>query len=264
MKAVFFPLPFHQNSMSKVRVFIVEDDVIHASRLEMYLDEMGYGLAGTASNAGEALNMIAATKPDLLLVDIHLEGDRDGIQLIEKLYQKRVVPAIFITSFADKATIDRAKVTHPYAYIVKPYDQATLQAAIELAVYKFSTPPTMTQATVHDYKGWEEDKMVNDTMFIKDKGRLIKLNTNDIAYIEAQDKYCLIYLSRERVDVRIPLKKLAEILEKQSFQRVHRSFIINKTVISQIDVANNEVQVGGYTVPIGRAYRASFLDSFSE
>ena len=195
--------------MSKVKVFVVEDDVIHASRLEMFLDEMGYGLAGTASNANDALNMIAATKPDLLLVDIHLEGDRDGIQLIEKLYQKRVVPAIFVTSFGDKDTIDRAKVTHPYAYIVKPYDKATLQAAIELAVYKFTSQPPIAeqQQATHPYNGWEEDKMIDDSIFIKDKGRLIKINTSDIAYIEAQDKCCLIYLNQERVDVRMQLKK---------------------------------------------------------
>lgn len=252
--------------MSKIRVFIIEDDFIHANRLEMYLEEMGYDLVGVAASAEEAINMIAATKPDLLLVDIHLAGDRDGVQMVEQLNKKKPIPVIFITSYRDKDTFDRAKLTDPYAYIIKPYDKETLQAAIELAVYKFSKTAArknIVQAQT-DYQGWDEDQLVNDTMFVKSNGSLIKIKLSDILCVEAKDKICQIGLTKESIDTRISLQKLEEQLVNDRFLRVHRSFIINKEEISHIDLSEGKVRVGQYAVPIGRSYKASFLSSMGQ
>ncbi|QSE98790.1 LytR/AlgR family response regulator transcription factor [Fulvivirga lutea] len=252
--------------MSKVRVFIVEDDFIHANRLEMYLEEMGYELAGLVANAEEAINLIAATKPDLLLVDIHLEGNRDGVQMVEQLNKKNPIPAIFITSFRDKETFDRAKLTDPYAYIIKPYDKDMLQAAIELAVYKFSKTSKHLD-TIHtqtDYQGWNEDQLVNDTMYVKSNGSLVKIKLSDILCVEAKDKICQIGLIKESIDTRISLQKLEEQLISDRFLRVHRSFIINKEAISQVNLSESKVSVGQYAVPIGRSYKASFLNSLGQ
>ncbi|MEQ9298034.1 MAG: LytTR family transcriptional regulator DNA-binding domain-containing protein [Cyclobacteriaceae bacterium] len=252
--------------MSKIKVFIVEDNFIHANRLEMYLDEMGYFLSGTAASASDALNTIAATKPDLLLVDIHLEGNRDGVQIVEYLNNKKPIPTIFITSYRDKETFERAKLTDPYAYIIKPYDKETLQAAIELAVYKFSKT-SKHKNTAHaqiDYQGWNEDQLVNDTMFVKSNGSLIKIKLSDILCVEARDKICQIGLTKESIDTRISLQKLEEQLINDRFLRVHRSFIINKEAISEIDLSGSQVKVGQYAVPLGRSYKASFLNSIGQ
>lgn len=246
--------------MSKVRVFIIEDDFIHANRLEMYLDEMGYELAGTAEGADQALNLIAATKPDLLLVDIHLAGELSGIQIVEYLNKKKAIPVIFITSYRDKETFETAKLTDPYAYIIKPYDKETLQAAIELAVHKFSR--SNGSQTQNDSLGLTEDSLIKDELFLKSKGRLIKIKLSDILYVEAKDKMCEIVLAKEVIEVRISLQKLEDILNpNQFFLRVHRSFIINKEEISQVDLSKNEVLLSVFNVPIGRSYKESFLNS---
>jgi len=249
--------------MSKVKIFVIEDDFIHSNRLEMYLDEMRYDLAGVAASADEAINLIAAIQPDLLLVDIHLDGDRDGVQIVEHLNKKKPIPAIFITSYRDKETFDRAKLTDPYAYIIKPYDKETLQAAIELAVYKFSKAAMHVNGiqAQYDYQGWSEDHLIKDTLFVKSKGSLIKIKLDDILCVEAKDKICLIGLVKESIDIRISLQKLEEQLINDRFLRVHRSYIINKEAISQIDPSKNEVKVGHYAVPIGRSYKQSFLSS---
>ncbi|PTB93173.1 DNA-binding response regulator, partial [Marivirga lumbricoides] len=194
--------------MSKVKVFIIEDDFIHTNRLEMYLDEMGYELAGTAASSTQALNLIAATKPDLLLVDIHLAGDLSGIQIVEHLNNKKAIPVIFITSYRDKETFETAKLTDPYAYIIKPYDKETLQAAIELAVYKFSKIKTANSQ--NEYPEEAKDSLEKGMLFLKSKGRLIKIILSDILYIEAKDKLCLIYLSKEIIEVRMSLQKLED------------------------------------------------------
>ncbi|MDW7694081.1 LytTR family transcriptional regulator DNA-binding domain-containing protein [Flammeovirgaceae bacterium SG7u.111] len=245
--------------MSKVSVFIIEDDFIHANRLEMYLDEMGYYLAGMASNATQALKMIEAAQPDLLLVDIHLEGDFDGVQIVEHLNKKKAIPAIFITSYRDKETFERAKLTDPYAYIVKPYDKDTLQAAIELAVYKLSK--TKSSQAQGDYRGWNEDRVIEEELFIKSKRRLIKIKLSGIFCVEAKDKFCLIGLAKETIEIRMSLQKLQEKLTNDHFLRIHRSFIINKDKISEINIQQNEVLLGTYTVPIGRSYKETFLNS---
>ncbi|MBK6264366.1 LytTR family transcriptional regulator DNA-binding domain-containing protein [Marivirga sp. S37H4] len=245
--------------MSKVKVFIIEDDFIHANRLEMYLDEMGYELAGTAVGASQALNLIAATKPDLLLVDIHLAGDRDGIQIVENINKKKAIPVIFITSYRDKETFERAKLTDPYVYILKPYDKETLQAAIELTVYKISKiNDTQIQ---NNYHGWNNDRLVKDELFIKSNGILIKIKLSDILYVEAKDKMCIIGMAEELIETRMSLQKLEEKLPIDRFLRIHRSFIINTKEISQINLSKNEVQLGPYKVPIGRSYKEPFINS---
>lgn len=245
--------------MSKLTVFVIEDDFIHANRLEMYLDEMGYHFAGHATSASEALNKIAAIKPDLLLVDIHLKGNRDGIDIMETINAKQPIPAIFITSYRDKDTFNRAKITNPYAYIVKPYDKDSLQMAIELAVYKFSQHSKKTPTTAAVFQTWEEDQVVQNTVFIKSGKKLIKINTEEILYIEAQDKRCLIGGNQGEIAVRISLQKLEQQLIKNTFQRVHRSFIINLSKITQVDPSNNKVYIQQKELPIGRAYRDALL-----
>lgn len=248
--------------MAKVKVFIVEDDFIHANRLEMYLDEMGYEWVGTADRSTTALNLIAASKPDLLLVDIHLAGELSGIQIVESVNSKEPIPVIFITSFRDKETFEAAKLTDPYAYILKPYDKETLQTAIELAVFKFA------KIKAHPIEGNPEQSidgtLIKDSLFLKAKGRLIKIKMTDILYIEAKDKVCLINFARENFEVRTPLQKLDDELPHDHFIRIHRSFIVNKKEISEVDLTKNVVQVGSFVVPIGRSYRASFINQIDE
>ena len=251
--------------MQKLKVFVIEDDFIHASRLEMHLDEMGYTHVGNATNGSEALGMIAATQPDLLLVDIYLEGDRDGVEIVEYLHQKNPIPVIFITSYTDKETFERAKLTNPYAYIIKPFDKHALQTAIELAVYKFTQTPDFIniKKPPYSYEGWNQDQLANNTIFLKNEGKLVKVDIDDILYIEVKDKQCLINLHDEVHEVRIPLQKLEEKLTGSHFLRIHRSFIINQEKIFQIDPARNEIVIHHHTIPIGRAYREAFLNSLN-
>ncbi|UZR96350.1 LytR/AlgR family response regulator transcription factor [Chondrinema litorale] len=248
--------------MSRVKVFIIEDDFIHANRLEMYLSEMGYDLAGISKDAEKAIEMINDTQPDLLLVDIHLSGDLDGVQMVEQLQNKKAIPTIFITSYRDKDTFERAKLTDPYAYILKPYDKETLQNAIDLAIYKFSKRSSNTQDDT-SYKGWFDDQFIKEELFVKTNKKLIKIKLNEVLCIESKDKICLISVGNKVIETRITLTKLEDKLISNHFIRIHRSFIINKNKISQVDLSKNEVHVGGFQVPIGRAYKEAFIKHLS-
>ncbi len=117
-------------------ILIVEDEAIVANDIKETLISLGYGVAGTAKYAESALEKIAETQPDLVLMDIHLAGPMDGIEAAGFIHTRYGIPVIFLTAYADNALLERAKFTEPYGYIIKPYDERGLHSAIEMALYK--------------------------------------------------------------------------------------------------------------------------------
>ena len=125
-----------------MKILIVEDDPIYADAIEMMIEKMGHQTIGITENSNEVLRMVKATQPDLLLLDICIKGEADGIQIAEQIPAS--IPVIFITSLHDQQTFDRAKKTTPFAYITKPIDQKSLQRSIELALYQQMNKPSET------------------------------------------------------------------------------------------------------------------------
>ena len=122
--------------MTNFRIFIVEDEVIVADDIAETLKGLGYDVAGTAKYGETAIRDVAELKPDLVLMDIHLAGKMDGVQAAGEIHKTSDVPVIYLTAYADRALLDRAKLTEPYGYLVKPYEERQLQSIIEMARYK--------------------------------------------------------------------------------------------------------------------------------
>src|SRR5690606_25629790 len=120
--------------MPEIRILAIEDDPIYAEALRLVIDELGYILIEVTSEPQEFLRLTRATIPDLLLIDIDLGAAIDGIDLAKQISAGNAVPVIFLTSYKDKETILRATGAKPSAYITKPYEAGSLQAAIEIAV----------------------------------------------------------------------------------------------------------------------------------
>jgi PAS domain S-box-containing protein len=123
--------------MTDFRIFIVEDEAIVADDIKETVISLGYGVAGTAKSGESAIRNIAVTKPDLVLMDIHLSGKMDGVETAGEIHKIADIPVIYLTAYADKALLDRAKLTEPYGYLVKPYDERELQSVIEMTRYKY-------------------------------------------------------------------------------------------------------------------------------
>ncbi|MFA5269017.1 MAG: PAS domain S-box protein [Methanoregula sp.] len=123
--------------MTDIRIFIVEDEAIVADDLRETLKSLGYSIAGTAKTGESAVRDIATTKPDLVLMDIHLAGTMDGVQAAGEIHTSCDTPVIYLTAYADKTLLDRAKLTTPYGYVIKPYDERELHSVIEMAWYKY-------------------------------------------------------------------------------------------------------------------------------
>lgn len=123
--------------MEPASLFIVEDEAIVANDLKETLQGLGYTVAGTAKSGEIAVEKIGETRPGLVLMDIHLAGTMDGIETAGKVHSLYNIPVVYLTAYADNALLDRAKLTEPYGYIIKPYDDRGLQSTIEMALYKF-------------------------------------------------------------------------------------------------------------------------------
>jgi PAS domain S-box-containing protein len=122
--------------METPRILIVEDDRIIARHLEHLLQKLGYRITASVSNGADAISSAHTTPPDLILMDIVLEGELDGIQTAEQIRHLANLPIIFLTAFADEAILQRARVTDPFGYVLKPFDERNLHATIEMALQK--------------------------------------------------------------------------------------------------------------------------------
>ncbi len=123
--------------MEKIRILVVEDESIVAKDIQTTLTKLGYDVPATASSAAVAYQKLEELKPDLVFLDIKLKGDEDGIHIAEHIKIKYNIPVIFLTSFVDQETLDRAKVTEPYGYIVKPFNETDLKTTVEMALFKY-------------------------------------------------------------------------------------------------------------------------------
>lgn len=119
------------------KIFIVEDELIVSLDLQQRVSDLGYEIAGTADNGDSAFQMVMETKPDLILMDINIKGKIDGIETSRNILQKYSVPIVYLTAYSDKTTLERAKNTSPYGYLVKPIEERDLHISIEISLTKF-------------------------------------------------------------------------------------------------------------------------------
>jgi len=132
--------------MSKARIMIVEDEVIMALNLRQLLGNMGYAVVGAFASGEEAVQQATQVNPDLVLMDINLAGAMDGIAAAEQIRQNLPIPVIFLTAYSDETTLQRAKITEPLGYILKPLQERELYAAIEIALYRHKADQALKRA----------------------------------------------------------------------------------------------------------------------
>lgn len=119
---------------SSARILVVEDEVIVAMEIQDRLEDLGYGVLDTVTTGEAALDRARALAPDLILMDIRLDGALDGIETAQRIRQSMAVPVVFLTAYSDETTLERATSTTPFGYVVKPFEERELYAAIEVAL----------------------------------------------------------------------------------------------------------------------------------
>lgn len=124
------------DAMSNVKLLIVEDDDILARIITWRLTNIGYEVCGRATSGAEAMELLVREKPDLVLMDINIHGDIDGIDTTIMIKKEFKIPVVFLTSHFDGPTLERAKATRPDGFVLKPFGDNDLRVAIELALNK--------------------------------------------------------------------------------------------------------------------------------
>ncbi len=371
--------------MAALKIMIVEDEIIVAKDIQRILKKLGYEAFDPFSNGKKALDAIEKLTPDLVLLDINLKSsEMDGIQAAEQIHQHYQIPFIFLTAFSDRNTLDRAKQTEPYGYIIKPFEEDDIRTAIEIAYYKYTkdlemqnkgnrfaaalesldvaviitdsnekvifmnkmaetltgclkqealgkdisvamkNSPTETKSAfkslaktvVGEANGKEPDTQVqvsngagenkvavntfpilsinnkingcafvmsssdkpapvqettdkslfsfleniyaNNSFFVKKDSRFVRVNFQDILWIEALDNYVIIKTSsKEQYILHSSMKDIEAKLPPLNFARVHRSYILQLEKINALE--ENACIIDGNRIPIGKSYKENLM-----
>lgn len=235
--------------MAKVKILVVEDEIIIADDICEILTDVGYEVLEPAISYTEAAAALKKFSPDLVMIDIRLSGKKDGIELASLINTAYYIPYLFLTSNADKHTIERAKSVSPWAYLVKPFNKDELYSSIEIALSNFEKQKKYHEA--------QSSPLSKNALFIKQKNLFVKVKFDDILFLQADHVYVEIITSDQNKFVaRGSLNDYTSKLDNQ-FARIHRGFIINLQHIDSID--NDYANISNHQIPIGKNYREELL-----
>ncbi len=227
--------------MDKVNVLIIEDTPAESNRLIKVLEANNYNIVGVATSFKDGLELFYNRAIDILVIDIFLNGNPDGISFAETISvsPNASKPFVFLTSSTDRKIFERAKLTQPFSYLMKPFNELEILYALEMAVEKFYAQPDV-------FLGDEEDTIISDDhLFIKKGKALKKVLITDIIYIEVEEKYCNIITEKEKFVILISLTKILKLLDDAIFSRTHRNYIVNTEKIIEIIPADNLIILSG-------------------
>jgi two-component system, LytTR family, response regulator LytT len=239
--------------MAKLKIGIVEDEMIIAHSMAATLEAIGYEVASVASSYDEAIIMLHEEKPDLVVLDINIRGKKDGIDIAWHIKNEYDIPFIFLTAIADIETLNRAKQTQPPAYLVKPFSRDDLFTSIEICLYNHTQKKELTTLPAD-----QDDLIIKDTLFIKEGTCFHKIKFADILYLESEHVYVYVHTIGKKIIVRSTMQNYLIHFAEQKFIRIHRSFVVNLEHVQTINAEN--VIINGVSLPIGRTFKEELLN----
>ncbi|MBV6404091.1 MAG: Chemotaxis response regulator protein-glutamate methylesterase [Flavobacteriales bacterium] len=241
--------------MAQTNVLVVEDESIVSKDIQHSLKKLGYHVVGAAATGEQAVKLAVETQPDIILMDIMLKGEMNGIEAATQIRQETNIPVIFLTAYADESTLNKAKVTQPYGYIIKPFKEIDIHTSIEMALYKHKKEAEVLKERDLLFNLVENQGSANDLLFVKSNSRLVKLRISDIYFIEALKDYVVINTLNARYTVHSTMKDIESKLPESEFVRVHRSFIVRIDKIVAIEQPNLILENDKKVIPIGGSYK---------
>jgi len=237
-----------------MNILVVEDESIVAKDIQVCLKRLGYDVVGVVSSGEDAVEKARELDPDLVMMDIMLKGEMSGIDAANEIRRRKDIPVIFLTAYTDRDTVDNAKESEPYGYIIKPFKEIDIQTAIEIALYKHSKESEVRKERDLYYSMVEKNDSV-DMMFVKANQRLVKIRYADIYFIEALKDYVVINTTERRFTIHSTMKDIERKMPEKDFIRVHRSFIVRMDKIKEIDHSNVILENDKKVIPVGGSYK---------
>ena len=228
--------------------------MVIADDMQEMLEEIGYNIVDNVISYEKAVEALSNHSVDLVLIDVILATEKTGIDLGRYIRENFDIPFIFVTSNSDRATVEKAKLVSPNNYVVKPFEQNDLFAAIEITLSNFSPSS--------DKPKDENDKILKDSIFIKKNNLFHRVPFGKIQFIKADNVYLEIKTQDKDFLVRSSLKDYLQKLPENKFFRVHKSYIINIDYIEAIN--SKDVVINGETIPISKDFRDFALSSLNQ
>lgn len=251
------------NQNTKVKILIVEDETLIAKDIKNRLEAINYHVVGIAASAERALQLIKEhTDIDILLIDIILKGELDGIELARIINNHHHIPFIFLTSHADTHLVERAKSVRPYAYILKPFNDRQVSIAIELALMNYANK-THEKSLLKKQSFSKTDNQVlqiKDSLFLKKNHHFERVPLKDILFLQADSNYCTVSTKSERFIYSMVLKKIEKHLPITQFLRVHRSYVVNINLVDGFE--GNMLFIGNKKIPVSKTYKDKVFKLF--
>jgi len=243
-----------KQEQNPIRILIVEDEFITLETLSTVLIEMKYAISGDAMTAKEGISILDKGETDFAILDISLKGNRDGIWLAEQIKEKYKIPFVFLTAFADDATVKRAIETDPYGYLVKPFNKVDIFTTIEVALKNFAKQNKIINSEeIRESTDKKAPIISNDSIFIRDDYMFAKLKIEEILYIKSDKNYLEIYLTDKMHMTRGKMSDFMLNLPSEKFIQVQRSYIVNIEVVDLIGAGF--LRIGNKDIPLGPKYK---------
>lgn len=252
------------NSLStKVKILIVEDEILIAKDIANRLTKINYHIVGIAATAERALQMISDDKNiDLILIDIILRSKIDGIELAQMINTKYSIPFIFLTSHADNHLVERAKAVQPQAYILKPFNDRQVSIAIELALMNYASKmPEKILFKKQTFKKTENQVLqIRDSLFLKKDQHFERVPLKEILFLKADSNYCIVITKTTQFMYSMVLKKIESHLPLNQFLRVHRSYVVNINLVDGFE--GNTLFIGDKRIPVSKTFKNTVFRLF--
>lgn len=230
------------------KILMVEDDMIIAADISMQLTKFGYEVIGICTRSEDALKTIENNRPDLILMDIVLNGEMNGIKAAQVILENFQIPLIFLTSNSDDATFQQAITAKPYAFISKPFQKSDLERTIKLTLRRIA----VEQESLSLNEVADHVSAMNDRLFIRHKGQMVKVLLSEILYVEADRNYCKVNTEKQTYLLSVPLLNIESQLPSDKFIRVHRSYVVNLQKIDAVSEYHEFLTIQSNRVPIAR------------
>ena len=230
----------------KYNVMIVDDEFLAQKLLQDYVSKVEMlQLVATCSNAFEAIEALKSNRVDIMLLDIQMP-DLTGLELVKSLNKK---PAVIFTTAYSEYAVDAFNLAVS-DYLLKPFDFPRFVQAINKAIGNVKPQPEASPKADTISKS-------NDFITVKADYKLYKINYDDLLFIEGQHEYVTFHTTERRITALFALKDLEELLLKDRFVRVHKSYIVSFKHIQDLD--KSDVTVSGNKIPVGASYRDELL-----
>jgi len=234
--------------IKSLKILIVEDEILVAEDVATDLTEFGCSIVGVLSSGEECIEKINLLNPDVVVMDIRIQGKYDGIETAKIINQTKRIPVVYLTANSDQQTLNKVLSVFPSLFISKPYNKNDLFLAI--SVFHQITDTNNEYNVSH----------VSDAIFIKVVNQYKKIKLEDIIYIEAAGSYSKLITPKETLMVSNNLNYLQLNIKSSKFRRVHRSYIVNINCVDGFD--NNKLLIGNSKIPISRQYLKEVMMSF--